>query len=34
MSFHYDGGHNPNPHDNGQASSWNPQQAWAFISQF
>ena len=30
----FDGGHNPNPHDSGQATSWNPPQAWAFISQF
>jgi hypothetical protein len=30
----FDGGHNPNPHDSGQSSSWNPPQAWAFISQF
>jgi poly(3-hydroxybutyrate) depolymerase len=30
----FDGGHNPNPHDRGQATSWNPPQAWAFINQF
>ena len=30
----FDGGHNPNPHDSGQSTSWNPPQAWAFISQF
>lgn len=30
----FDGDHNPNPHDSGQATSWNPPQAWAFMSQF
>jgi poly(3-hydroxybutyrate) depolymerase len=30
----FDGDHNPNPHDSGQSASWNPPQAWAFISQF
>ena len=30
----FDGDHNPNPHDSGQTTSWNPPQAWAFISQF
>jgi predicted esterase len=30
----FDGDHDPNPHDSGQPSSWNPPQAWAFISQF
>ena len=30
----FDGDHNPNPHDSGQSDSWNPPQAWAFISQF
>lgn len=30
----FDGDHNPNPHDSGQSSSWNPPQVWAFISQF
>jgi hypothetical protein len=30
----FDGDHNPNPHDNGQSTSWNPPQVWAFISQF
>ncbi len=30
----FDGEHDPNPHDGGQTTSWNPPQAWAFISQF
>ena len=30
----FDGDHTPNPHDGGQTTSWNPPQAWAFISQF
>ena len=30
----FDGDHNPNPHDSGQSTSWNPPQVWAFISQF
>ena len=30
----FDGDHNPNPHDGGQSTSWNPPQVWAFISQF
>jgi hypothetical protein len=30
----FDGDHNPTPHDSGQSTSWNPPQAWAFISQF
>jgi pimeloyl-ACP methyl ester carboxylesterase len=30
----FDGDHDPNPHDSGQPASWNPPQAWAFISQF
>jgi poly(3-hydroxybutyrate) depolymerase len=30
----FDGDHNPNPHDSGRSSSWNPPQVWAFISQF
>jgi poly(3-hydroxybutyrate) depolymerase len=30
----FDGGHSPSPHDSGQDTSWNPVQAWAFISQF
>ncbi len=30
----FDGDHTPNPHDSGQSSSWNPPQAWAFLSQF
>ncbi len=30
----FDGNHNPNPHDSGQSTSWNPPQVWAFISQF
>jgi poly(3-hydroxybutyrate) depolymerase len=30
----FDGDHNPNPHDRGQATSWNPQQVWSFIQQF
>jgi hypothetical protein len=30
----FDGDHTPNPHDSGQATSWDPPQAWAFISQF
>ena len=30
----FDGDHNPNPHDGGQSSSWNPAQVWTFISQF
>lgn len=30
----FDGDHNPNPHDAGQSTSWNPPQVWAFISQF
>jgi hypothetical protein len=30
----FDGEHDPNPHDAGQTTSWDPPQAWAFISQF
>ena len=30
----FDGDHTPNPHDTGQITSWNPPQAWAFITQF
>lgn len=30
----FDGDHNPAPRDAGQTSSWNPAQAWSFISQF
>ena len=30
----FDGEHTPNPHDAGQTASWNPAEAWAFISQF
>ena len=30
----FDGDHNPNPHDNGQSTSWNPPQVWAFVSRF
>jgi poly(3-hydroxybutyrate) depolymerase len=30
----FDGDHNPNPHDSGESTSWNPPQVWAFISQF
>ena len=30
----FDGDHNPNPHDSGQSTSWNPPEAWSFISQF
>ncbi|MGZ6267431.1 MAG: hypothetical protein ACXWNR_02565, partial [Candidatus Limnocylindrales bacterium] len=30
----FDGDHTPNPHDIGQTASWNPPEAWAFISQF
>jgi len=30
----FDGDHDPNPHDDAQAASWNPPQAWAFIGQF
>ncbi len=30
----FDGDHTPNPHDAGQTASWNPPEAWAFISQF
>ncbi len=30
----FDGDHNPNPHDAGQSTSWNPAQVWAFFSQF
>jgi|GEM_PF-5890423 len=30
----FDGDHNPNPHDNGQATSWVPQQVWNFILRF
>ena len=30
----FDGDHNPNPHDNGQSTSWVPQQVWNFINQF
>jgi endo-1,4-beta-xylanase len=30
----FDGDHNPNPHDSGQTTSWNPQQVWDFIKQF
>jgi poly(3-hydroxybutyrate) depolymerase len=30
----FDEDHNPNPLDSGQSTSWVPQQAWNFISQF
>jgi len=30
----FDGGHNPNPHDSGQSTSWVPPEVWSFISQF
>jgi poly(3-hydroxybutyrate) depolymerase len=30
----FDGDHTPNPHDAGQAVSWNPAQVWAFFSRF
>jgi predicted esterase len=30
----FDGGHNPNPHDAGEATSWVPPEVWSFISQF
>ncbi len=30
----FDGDHTPNPHDSGQTTSWNPPQAWSFISEF
>lgn len=30
----FDGDHDPNPHDAGQTASWDPPQAWGFISQF
>ncbi len=30
----FDGDHTPNPHDAGRTTSWNPPEAWAFISQF
>jgi poly(3-hydroxybutyrate) depolymerase len=30
----FDGGHTPNPHDDGQATSWSPAEVWKFISQF
>jgi hypothetical protein len=30
----FDGGHNPNPHDSGQSTSWVPPEVWSFINQF
>ncbi len=30
----FDGDHTPNPHDNGEGTSWAPAEVWAFISQF
>lgn len=30
----FDGDHTPNPHDDGDATSWLPGEVWAFVSQF
>ncbi len=30
----FEGDHTPNPHDNGQTTSWIPAEVWAFITQF
>jgi len=30
----FDGDHTPNPHDDGEATSWAPAEVWKFISQF
>ena len=30
----FDGGHNPNPYDDGGVASWSAPEVWAFISQF
>lgn len=30
----YDGGHTPSPNDQGQDSSWMPEEVWSFLSQF
>ncbi len=30
----FDGGHNPNPYDDGSSASWTAPEVWAFISQF
>jgi poly(3-hydroxybutyrate) depolymerase len=30
----FDGDHNPTPKDRGQSKSWNPEEAWTFLTQF